>query len=399
MNLKISVGLDVSSKKVDACISTIDHTQRVKVKSSCSILNTKSGFSKLVKWIKKWTSKEATRIVICVEATGVYHENLVYYLDDEGYEVAIILPNKAKKYLQSLGLKSKNDKIDAKGLSQMGAEQNLPKWERPANFYVELRALTRQYQTIQELITAEKNKLHAEEHSAICSKAVIKQMKSHIGFLEKQKKEIEKAIDDIIESDATLELKIKNICTVRGLSTISVATVIAETYGFNLFKNYKQVVSYAGYDVVENQSGSHRGKTRISKKGNSRIRRILHMPSLTAMSSEGTVFKNLYERVYEKTGIKMKGIVAVQKKLLLMIYYLWKSNNVFYNDYYQNKEKINIQKEEQELPSRHGSERAKKIAKQNVWLKQGNHPVSDHSMLPLDETKIQRKTLKKIIIN
>ena len=70
-------------------------------------------------------------------------------------------------------------------------------------------------------------------------------------------------------------------------------------------------MSYSGYDVVENQSGSHKGKTKISKKGNSRIRRILHMSSLIAIGSEGTVFKNLYLRVYERTGIKMKGIVAV----------------------------------------------------------------------------------------
>ena len=54
-----------------------------------------------------------------------------------------------------------------------------------------------------------------------------------------------------------------NVCKVRGLSTLSIATVIAETYGFKLFENYKQVVSYAGYDVVENQSGLHSGKTKI----------------------------------------------------------------------------------------------------------------------------------------
>lgn len=360
MNLKISVGLDVSSKKVDACISTIDHTQRVKVKSSCSIVNSNAGFLKLVQWIRKWEDKATIPIVICVEATGVYHENLAYYLDNAGYRVSIILPNKAKKYLQSLGLKSKNDRIDAKGLAQMGAEQNLQQWIRPSEVFVSLRALTRQYQSIQESITAEKNKFHAEEHSAISNKEVMKQIKSLIQFLEKQKKAIEKLISKAVQNDATLKLKIENICTVRGLSILSVSTVIAETNGFQLFENYKQVVSYAGYDVVENQSGSHRGKTRISKKGNSRIRRILHMPSLTAISSENTIFKDLYTRVYERTGIKMKGIVAVQKKLLLIIYYLWKSNNAFYNDYYQNKEKINIQKEEQELPSRHGSERAKK---------------------------------------
>lgn len=342
MTLKYSVGLDISSKNIDASICTIDQEQSIKYKSSCSFSNTKAGFLKLCNWINKWAIDKSIPVVVCLEATGVYHENCAYYLSDNSFKLSIVLPNKAKKYLQSLGLKSKNDKIDAKGLARMGAEQKLSLWARPADVYVKLRSLTRQYQSIQETITAEKNKLHAEELSAISSKEVIKQMRSLIRFLENQKIEIERAISSCVKSDTEMKSKINNICQVRGLSILSVATVIAETNGFDLFSNYKQVVSYAGYDVVENQSGTRHGKTRISKKGNSRIRRILHMPSLTAIGSEGTNFKQLYLRVYERTGVKMKGIVAVQKKLLLTIYYLWKKNIQY---------EINIQKEELVSPS------------------------------------------------
>jgi len=54
-----------------------------------------------------------------------------------------ILPNKSKRYMQSLGLKSKNDKIDAKGLSRMAAEQRLERWVAPREVIVELRSITR----------------------------------------------------------------------------------------------------------------------------------------------------------------------------------------------------------------------------------------------------------------
>jgi len=386
MLLKFSVGLDVSRSKVDACLSTIDSNQTVKIKSSCSISNSKSGFVKLDQWIKKWTLNETVPISICLESTGVYHEKLAYYLDSIGYRVSIVLPNKSKRYLQSIGLKSKNDKIDAKGLAQMGAEQNLVKWTRPADIFIALKSLTRHYESIQQLITSEKNKLHAEEHSAYSSKEVIKLLKSHIRFLEKQKKGIEISIKETTNKDETIKAKIENICTVRGLSVLSVSTVIAETNGFELFENYKQVVSYAGYDVVENQSGSHRGKTKISKKGNSRIRRVLHMPSLTAKGSEGTVYKNLYERVYDKTGIKMKGIVAVQKKLLLTIYYLWKKNEPFVN-YQQEILKNKIQEEKEELTSQQNTIGSKKNSQTKSLAIQGKHPVSDHSLLPLGNDK------------
>ena len=81
--------------------------------------------------------------------------------------------------------------------------------------------------------------------------------------------------------------------------------------------------------MIENQSGKHTGKTKISKKGNSHIRRILYMPALVAIQHEQQPFTDLYNRVYERTKIKMKGYVAVQKKLLIYIYTLWKNNASF----------------------------------------------------------------------
>ena len=115
MNLKYAVGLDVSSKKIDACMSIIDEKQRVVVKSSTQITNTRKGFENLVQWIIKH-KKEDIPVVICMEATGIYHENCALYLFERNYRVSIILPNKAKKYLEAIGLKSKNDSIDAKSM-------------------------------------------------------------------------------------------------------------------------------------------------------------------------------------------------------------------------------------------------------------------------------------------
>ncbi|MBK9212373.1 MAG: IS110 family transposase [Saprospiraceae bacterium] len=70
----------------------------------------------------------------------------------------------------------------------------------------------------------------------------------------------------MIETNPTYKDKFARVCKLHGIATLSAATIIAETGGFELFENYKQVVSYAGYDVVENQSGKHQGKTKISKK-------------------------------------------------------------------------------------------------------------------------------------
>ena len=107
-------------------------------------------------------------------------------------------------------------------------------------------------------------------------------------------------------------------------------TVVAETNGFDLIENKGQLVSYAGYDVVENQSGiSLKGKTRISKKGNSHIRNALYFPALSAAKYEPKL-QNIYQRILEKNPkVKMIGAVAVQRKLLVLIYTLYKKNEPY----------------------------------------------------------------------
>ena len=388
MIIKYSVGLDVSAADIKACISVIDIEQRVKVQFSKTHSNTKKGLLELYNWIIKSHKSPEIPLVVCMEATGVYHENSAYFLLEKGLRISIVLPNKAKKYLQALGLKSKNDKIDAKGLAQMGAEQNLKEWKPLGNCFYDHRTLTRHHEVLQKNFTSEKNRLHAAETAARQVKIELTQIKQLITFLKKQLAIIEVEIHKMIETNPTYKDKFARVCKLHGIATLSAATIIAETGGFELFENYKQVVSYAGYDVVENQSGKHQGKTKISKKGNSKIRRILHMPALVARGKEGTVFEKLYTRVFEKTGIKMKGIVAVQKKLLLMIYYIWKKDLIYDINF------SNIQKEELAPPSPLKIDKEKQLKKATYNVaSQGEHPLSYRSMPPLRKANILKNVV------
>ena len=60
------------------------------------------------------------------------------------------------------------------------------------------------------------------------------------------------------------------------------------------------------------------------------------MPALCLVTYEVKIFKDLYDRTLEKHGIKMKSYVALQKKLLCLIYTLWKKNEKF-DEHYQSK--------------------------------------------------------------
>lgn len=174
------------------------------------------------------------------------------------------------------------------------------------------------------------NQLHAHTYAHSPLKSIVKQMQQHLEFLDKHIEQMETEARAICAGDIELQQRVENICTIKGVGIMTALVVISETNGFDLIENKAQLVSYAGYDVVENQSGSSiKGKTRISKKGNSHIRRALYFPALSAASHEAKL-QELYERINEKNPkTKMIGAVAVQRKLLVLIYTLYKKNEPY----------------------------------------------------------------------
>jgi len=326
--LKYSIGVDISKDKFDACICAISLEQDVKVIGTRSFTNNPTGFDHLIGWVAN-KSKWDLETSFTMEATGIYYESLAWFLYRQDRYVSVVLPNKARKFMQSQGLKSKNDKIDSIGLARMGVVQRLERWQAPDEIFLQLRSLTRHRQSLQETRTVFNNQLHAIRSGEFVDPFLVNQLNSMIDNLDQYIKEAEKEIKKAIGQYPEMQQKIEKITAIKGVGLLTVATVLAETNGFNLFRNQRQVVSYAGYDVVENSSGKHVGKTKISKRGNAHIRRILHMPGFCVVESEEPVFKTLYDRVYERTRMKMKAYVAVQRKLLVMIYVLWKNDREY----------------------------------------------------------------------
>lgn len=150
----------------------------------------------------------------------------------------------------------------------MGLEQQLTVWKPLSKNLYALRLLTRQHQRLQELKTQSTNQQHALQHSAFESAFIDKQLTKLVAVYDAQIEALETAIKDLIEADPVLKPRVKRLVAIKGLALLSVAVLVAETNGFEGFTNQRHLVSYAGYDVVENQSGNHSGKTRISKKGN-----------------------------------------------------------------------------------------------------------------------------------
>lgn len=337
--VKQIVGIDVAQKELVVCLGRMNDDWTPELYANKTFVNNSKGFIALENWVKKFVDPDVP-VRFVMEATGVYHESLAYYLFDQGYIVSIVLPNKISNYFRTLEVKTINDQTASQAIALFGLERKLEDWKRPNIVFKRLRQLVRERDQLVQERTIVKNQLHAEKSEAEPGSSSIVRMKKRIALLDKQEMEIKEEIQIIVKKDPGTNDSVKIISTIPGIGLLTAATVLAETNGFELIRNKRQLTSYAGLDVVQKQSGtSVQGKPRISKKGNKYLRKAMYLPALSAIRNDDH-FKAIFTRVVSKNGVKMKAGVAVQRKLLEMTYTIFKTNEPYDKNYFNKETKL-----------------------------------------------------------
>ena len=332
--LKQVVGIDVAQKELVVTIGRLLEDLSVDLFSYKVFKNNEKGFLALVEWVSKLVENHE-EVHYVMEATGVYHQKVAYFLDTNQLKVSIVLPNKISNYFRTLEVKTITDKTCSQVIARFGLERKLDLWKRPKTVYKNLQQLTRERDQIVAERVIVKNQLHAEKVEAEPNSMTLKRISERIKLLNKQENEIKNDISKILKNNAELKEEIDRMMTIPGIGELTAVIILAETNGFELIRNKKQLTSYAGLDVKEKQSGtSIKGKPKISKKGNRSIRKAMHFPALVAVKRDEN-FKELYARLVSKHGIKMKALVSIQRKLLEMTYVIFK-NQSKYNKEYKN---------------------------------------------------------------
>ena len=330
--VKQAVGIDVAQKELVVSLGRMYEDLTLEVYASKSIPNTPKGFMTLLSWVNQLTD-QTIAVRYLMEATGVYHESLAYYLEGQGQRVSIVLPNKISHYFRTLDVKTITDKTAAETITRFGLERKLDDWKRPKAIFKTLRQLTRERDQLIQARTVAKNQLHAELSEAEPGPGSVARLKKQIALFNKQEQEIRMEIAELLRQEQEVKKSVTTICSLSGVQVLTAVTVLAETNGFELIRNKGQLTSYAGLDVKEKQSGtSVKGKPRISKKGNRYLRKAMYLPALAAIRCDER-FKRVFARLVSKHGIKMKAAVAVQRKLLEMIYTIYKTKKPYDKDY------------------------------------------------------------------
>jgi transposase len=316
MNLP-PLGLDVAKLKFNACLVRADGKLRHKV-----FANNPHGFAQLCDWLNQLG---APQVHACMEATGTYGDALATYLHEQTHLVSVVNPAAIKAYAQSRLSRTKTDRVDAALIAGFCGERRPPEWRPPEPQVQELQALVRRLELLIEMRTAEQNRLS----SGIMVEAVRESVEQMLSHLSEQIRRTEALIRSHIDRHPQLRRQRDLLDTIPGIGETTAAALLAEVPDITHYRSARQVAAFAGLVPRERQSGSSvRGRVRLSKIGNSRLRRARYFPAITALRCS-PFFQAWAEGLHKRGKSKMAVIGAVMRKLVHLAYGVLKTGKPF----------------------------------------------------------------------
>lgn len=303
------VGIDVGQEELVVCLEG---------SKPRSFRHDRIGIAKMVTWGRKASSDG--QLHFCLEATGVYGYSLAVSLVSRfGVRVSVVNPAQIASFAKAQLRRAKTDNIDAQVILAFAQSQNPPCWKPESRTQRQLYHLETQADRLRRMLRQLSNRDHSFKYVPDLPQEVKKSQRSLTRSIERQLANIEKNIEKLRSEDKELKEQVDLLCSIPGVGNRSATSILA--YGKNIFEllDRKALIAHAGLAPSQKQSGiSIRGKSRIAKQGDRRLRKALFMPALVAAYYNPTL-KAFYKRLLDNGKPKLLAIVAVMRKLLLLI--------------------------------------------------------------------------------
>jgi transposase len=301
------IGIDVSNDVFDAtraCGSQVTRRQ---------FANTPSGHRQFC----KWAQARADRAQVCLEATGVYHLQLALALHAApAFELMVVNPCAARRFVQARMVRAKTDAIDADGLLLFLQRMPFEPWSAPRLEVLQLQSLAHRMAQLNKEITRERSRLHAARRAGPHTRLVQQDLQAHIKQLQRRLAAMQQRAAEVVQRDVQLAEQARLIDSAPGFAERSSIQLLAELAPLAADMLAAQWVAQAGLDPRPSESGtSVRAPRQISKQGNARIRAVLFMAALVAIRHD-THVAAFYEKLLARGKTKMTAITAVMRKLL-----------------------------------------------------------------------------------
>ncbi len=302
------VGVDVGARELTVAVQTGAERWAMR-----SFVNTAAGHQQL----RRHLGEHGTRIRVCLEASGNYSLDVCLALHaDKRIELSVINPRLARRFMESLGTRSKTDPVDARALCRYAERMPYVPWEPPSRASLRLRAITRAVDALTRLLVQEKARHHAAEASAALPRLVVSELERHQRYLEQRIQRLRREAVRIVNADTDLCRHFRLLQTTPGVAEVSALQLLGELAVLPATLDARQWVAHSGLDPRQHRSGtSVEWVPRLSKLGNRRLRRALYMPALVA-SQHDPYLRGFYERLCGNGKAPLQALAAVMRKLL-----------------------------------------------------------------------------------
>lgn len=314
------IGIDVSKAKLHSSLLTNPDLRKPKNKAAD---NGPAGFKALLEWACRHGKCKAPELHFIMEATGVYHEALAEFLVEAGSMVSVVNPFQVKRFAESHGFKTKNDRHDGLILALFGHERQLPVWAPPPPEVVHLKALLGRLTALETDIQRELNRLEKAQVSRAPAQ-VMDSLANSLAFLKEEKGRLLKEIKTHFDNHPKLRDERDLLLSIPGVGD-KLAAQLLTLFASKKFSRAPEAAAFLGLVPVEKQSGtSVLGRPRMSKVGDGQLRKALYMPAIVATRYNPDI-QALYQRLLKKGKTKMAAIGAAMRKLVHIAFGVYKN--------------------------------------------------------------------------
>ena len=276
--------------------------------------------------IKAWLRRLPAGACIAMESTGRYHALLASQAQAAGFTVYVLNAMDVHHYAKAMGQRGKTDPLDAHLIAQYVAHQLIGQGRKP------LRAWQPTPKLLSELRDLLKGRVQLSNSCAKLTMAlehiapIEEEVKALSACFKKLMAHIDTKVAQLLASDEQLKQGCKRLRSITGVGPQG-AALLATLFARIGFANSDAVVAFSGLDPRPEDSGTKRGKRRLSKKGDPQIRRQLYLCAMAATRS--ALFRPRYEALKARSLPTTAALVVLARKLLRIAFAVWKSGEPF----------------------------------------------------------------------
>jgi transposase len=277
------------------------------------------GVDEFLSWVAGQVAQVSSPLSVRVvmEATGIFSEELTGWINERcpAWAPAIVNPRQTSAYLDSMQLRNKTDRVEARGLAFFGADRRPAPYEALSPERRELRALSRS----RDDLVAEKVREHNRGEEPFVSKLLSRQHKRRMTQMERHIAQIEARAKELIENTPEFKRDAKLLRTIPGVAFVTSLVVLSEMGDLRRFGRARQVTAFAGLTPQAKQSGTSVNSPAIlCKRGNPRVRQALYMSGMVAIRKPGPL-QDFYKRLVAKGMNGKAALCAVMRKMLTIM--------------------------------------------------------------------------------